>query len=61
VAEGGEEANIMATAKVRSLRNLQVSVTTGGGHTVIADEPPAAGGDGAGLSPYELLLGALGG
>jgi putative redox protein len=30
------------------------------GHTIVVDEPTEGGGDDAGPTPYELLLGALG-
>lgn len=42
----------------RSLKNLQVEITTES-HKIISDEPPGIG-DGAGPTPYELLLAALG-
>jgi len=48
------------TVKVKTLRNLQMQVTSGSGHTFVADEPVHGGGEGAGASPYELLLAALG-
>ncbi len=50
----------METVHVTALRSLQLSIATGSGHTVVADEPLEGGGDNAGPSPYELLLSALG-
>jgi putative redox protein len=50
----------MSEVVVRSLSNLKNEVTYGTGHTLIADEPVAAGGEDAGPDPYTLLLAALG-
>jgi uncharacterized OsmC-like protein len=50
----------VATVQVKTLHKLQLQVTSGSGHTFVADEPVHGGGDGAGASPYELLLSALG-
>ena len=50
----------MADVIVSSLSNLQNQVSYGDNHTLITDEPVAAGGDDAGPDPYTLLLAALG-
>ena len=50
----------MADVIVSSLANLQNEVRYGDNHTLITDEPVAAGGDDAGPDPYTLLLAALG-
>jgi uncharacterized OsmC-like protein len=50
----------MSEVIVTSLDNLRNEVTYGHGHSLITDEPVAAGGDDAGPDPYTLLLGALG-
>ena len=50
----------MASVKVKTLRDLQVAVSTGTGHTFVSDEPADRGGGDAGPAPYELLLAALG-
>ena len=48
----------MRTVTIESLDRYQQRVTTDR-HTLISDEPEPTGA-GAGLSPYELLLAALG-
>ncbi len=50
----------MSDVTVTSLTNLKNEVRYGAGHTLITDEPVAAGGDDAGPDPYTLLLAALG-
>ena len=50
----------MSEVTVRSLANLTNEVSYGPGHSLITDEPVAAGGDDAGPDPYTLLLAALG-
>ena len=49
----------MAEVIVHSLGNLRHEIDAGA-HTFFADEPADAGGDDAGPTPYDLLLGALG-
>ena len=49
----------MVDVVVRSLQGLSQSIEIGD-HRLLADEPVAAGGSGAGPNPYELLLSALG-
>ena len=49
----------MAEVLVHSLGNLRQEIDAGA-HTFYSDEPADAGGDNAGPTPYELLLGALG-
>ena len=46
------------TARIgRDKYRTEISV---GGRDIIADEPPALGGQGAGFAPYDLLLASLG-
>src|SRR5262245_49330058 len=49
----------MAEVVVSSDGYLKQRITAGS-HTLIADEPPEAGGADAGADPYSLLLAALG-
>ena len=51
---------MMSEVIVTSLANLQNEVRYGDDHTLITDEPVAAGGEDAGPDPYTLLLAALG-
>jgi len=50
----------MSEVTVTSLSNLRNEVSYGDGRTLVADEPAALGGEGAGPDPYTLLLAALG-
>jgi uncharacterized OsmC-like protein len=50
----------MSEVTVTSRGNLRNEVTYGAGHSLITDEPTAAGGEDAGPDPYTLLLAALG-
>ena len=50
----------MTRVEVFHLDNLQHEATVGG-HSILLDEPKEAGGDNTGMTPYELLLAALGG
>ena len=50
----------MSHVTVTSLSNLQNQVSYGADHSLITDEPLAAGGEDAGPDPYTLLLAALG-
>ena len=42
----------------RSLGNVKVEINAEG-HSLVADEPIAAGGSNAGPNPYDLLLASL--
>ena len=50
----------MSEVIVTSKSNLQNEVSYGPGHSLVTDEPLAAGGEDAGPDPYTLLLAALG-
>jgi putative redox protein len=50
----------MSEVTVTSLNNLQNEVRYDADKTLVTDEPREVGGDDAGPSPYDLLLGALG-
>ena len=49
----------MSKLTVLHLENYQHEATARG-HSVLADEPEKVGGDDRGMTPYELLLAALG-
>ena len=50
----------MAQGSARIGRDHYRTEIVVGGHEIIADEPPALGGQGAGPAPYDLLLASLG-
>jgi putative redox protein len=50
----------MSDVIVTSLSNLKNEVRFGDNHTLISDEPVAAGGEDSGPDPYTLLLAGLG-
>ncbi len=50
----------MATVTVHGDASGFTQEITGGVHRISADEPTADGGTDTGLSPYDLLLAALG-
>jgi putative redox protein len=50
----------IATASVRSSETAFRQDITTAGHTLVADEPTNAGGQGAGPAPYDYLLVSLG-
>lgn len=48
----------LGTARIgKDKYRTEISV---GGRDIVADEPPALGGQGAGFAPYDLLLASLG-
>lgn len=48
----------MSTIEASWERGFQVTIRSNG-HELLADEPAAVGGDDAGPTPYDLLLGSL--
>jgi putative redox protein len=50
---------LMAEVIVRSRQGLTQDIVAGS-HALVADEPVSVGGSDLGMSPYELLLSALG-
>lgn len=49
----------MSRLQILHVEKLQHEATARG-HSILADEPEGAGGDDRGMTPYELLLAALG-
>ena len=49
----------MAQARVVSLGPHHAHRITSGHHELIADEPPALGGQDAGMAPFDLYLASL--
>ena len=49
----------MGPVTLRSANSFRVDITAGN-HTLVADEPPSAGGNDSGPTPYDYLSAALG-
>jgi uncharacterized OsmC-like protein/alpha-beta hydrolase superfamily lysophospholipase len=59
--EAADESKTPREVVVRETRNGKFQQTVSvGPHQLLADEPPAAGGDDTGLSPYDFVLAGLG-
>jgi putative redox protein len=55
-----DSGTVPKTVLVESAGGAYLQSVAAGGHRLVSDEPVAAGGTGAGPTPYDLLLAALG-